>query len=94
MNYFRGCSPSKEVYEEDLPCKDVTLGDCDLDPQFIIREISGIPLEDCQGVCLTYADCEIFRFNGTNCVLLTYDYRQECPSSAAPVVSIDSMMSS
>ena len=79
-------------YDEEPACKDVTLGDCTINPDFIIQEVSGIPLEACQEACEIYANCEIFRFDGTNCMLLSYDYRQECRNSAAPVVSSSRML--
>ena len=70
-------------------CTDVTLGDCLLQDEYITMIF---PVSDdwtvCQNTCALFADCNTFRYNGTTCVLLKEDYRQECKNSAAPFVSL------
>ena len=74
-------------------CKDVTLASCPIDEDNVIQEIYGINAKDCQAVCLTYANCIIYRFSiqtdsePSHCQLLKYDYRQACETTAAPIVS-------
>ena len=69
-------------------CKDVTFGACPLQDDYITMTF---PVADdwtvCQRTCGLWADCNTFRYNGTTCVLLKEDYRQECKNSAAPFVS-------
>ena len=68
-------------------CKDITLGDCSIREEYIIQSISTPTAAICQEACFLFADCNIFNFDGTTCLLLNEDYRQECDTTAAPFVS-------
>ena len=84
---------TRSYVNDDPMCKDVTLGNCPIDDDRVIQEIDGIPAEDCQAACLKYTNCIIYRFSTqtdsepSHCQLLTYDYRQACKTTAAPIVS-------
>ena len=68
-------------------CKDITLGDCSIREEYIIQSILAPTAAICQEACFLFADCNIFNFDGTTCLLLNEDYRQECDTTAAPFVS-------
>ena len=68
-------------------CKDITLGDCHIREEYIIQSIQAPAAAICQEACFLFADCKNFNFNGSTCLLLKEDYRQECDTTAAPFVS-------
>ena len=72
-------------------CNGVTVGECvtqieDTIPFYISPDIS-FDARDCQSLCHATTNCEVFRFNGTHCTLLTKDYRKDCQISAGLYVS-------
>ena len=67
-------------------CKDITLGDCHIREEYIIQSIQAPTAAICQEACFLFADCKNFNFNGSTCLLLKEDYRQECDTTAAPFV--------
>ena len=70
-------------------CKDVTVGDCSLDEEYVIDVLTlPISAEQCQFYCNTLTDCVVFQHNSENCTLLKEDYRQSCKSSGGPAVNI------
>ena len=67
-------------------CRDITLGDCHIREEYIIQSIQAPTAAICQEACFLFADCKNFNFNGSTCLLLKEDYRQECDTTAAPFV--------
>ena len=76
----------------DGDCEDVTVGECKVDPFDVITTVDIFEkAEDCQFYCNALTNCELFRFNGTECTLLTKDYRKDCQVVAGPFVSKPSL---
>ena len=72
----------------DGDCDDVTVGQCTVDPFDVIQTVTIFTdVRDCQFYCNALTNCELFRFNGTECTLLTKDYRKDCQEVAGPFVS-------
>jgi len=66
-------------------CDDVTVGECFVDPFDVIQTVEIFDdVRDCQFYCNALTNCELFRFNGTECTLLTKDYRKDCQVVAGP----------
>ena len=75
------------IFEED-DCKDVTVGDCEINHDDVILSDFVDDAYLCQSCCNIVTGCEIFRFNGTDhkCTLLKDDYHDDCRSSGGPRV--------
>lgn len=66
-------------------CEDVTVGGCTVDPFDVIQTVDIFTdVRDCQFYCNALTNCALFRFNGTECTLLTKDYRKDCQVVAGP----------
>merc|ERR1711944_23976 len=60
-------------------CEGITVGECLAPVADIIQTIDIFrEVQDCQFYCGALTSCELFRFNGTHCTLLTKDYRKDC----------------
>jgi len=71
--------------QADGDCDDVTVGECKVDPFDVITTTDIFTdVGDCQFYCSALTNCELFRFNGTECTLLTRDYRKDCQVVAGP----------
>jgi len=79
------CQLSRVIGDDE--CKDVTVGDCELQKEQIILRTLISDASLCQFFCNTLTDCSVFQFNesNSNCTLLKEDYRQECKSSGGPM---------
>jgi len=66
-------------------CENVTVGECLIPPEDVIQTINIFTeVEDCQFYCNALTNCELFRFDGQNCTIMTKDYRKDCQVVAAP----------
>jgi len=66
-------------------CENVTVGECLIPPEDVIQTIDIFTeVEDCQFYCNALTNCELFRFDGQNCTIMTKDYRKDCQVVAAP----------
>jgi len=66
-------------------CEGVTVGECSPDEaDFILTVDIFTDVRDCQFYCGALTNCELFRFDGQNCTLLTKDYRKDCQVVAGP----------
>lgn len=82
MHLFYSC-----LSQSQGDCKDVTVGACTLDGKDIIQNVDIFTdVEDCQFYCNGLTNCELFRFDGQTCTLLTKDYRKDCQIFAGPYV--------
>merc|ERR1712212_829425 len=69
----------------DNDCEGVTVGDCVVPFDDVIQNVNLFTdVRDCQFYCNALTNCELFRFNGTECTLLTKDYRKDCQKVAGP----------
>ena len=71
-------------------CDGVTVGSCQIDFDDVIQNIPDLftELSQCQFYCEGLTNCDLFRFNGTMCTVLTKDYRKDCKTVAGPFVSV------
>jgi len=66
-------------------CEGVTVGECTPGEEDEIQTVDIFTdVRDCQFYCGALTNCELFRFNGTHCTLLTKDYRKDCQVVAGP----------
>jgi len=67
-------------------CEGVTVGECLIPPEDVIQTIPNLftEVQDCQFYCNALTNCELFRFDGQNCTLMTKDYRKDCQVLAGP----------
>ena len=71
----------------DGACKDVTVGDCNLENEYVVQVIQlPISIEQCQFFCNSLTDCVVFQHKAESCTLLREDYRQQCKSAGGPTV--------
>ena len=83
------CSNQMAIGGDGL-CKDVTVGDCPLDDDYVIQTVSlTMPAELCQDLCFQQTNCVVFQHNAENCTLFREDYRQHCKTSGGPSVTLD-----
>merc|ERR1712055_1086884 len=69
----------------DNDCEGVTVGYCMVPFDDVIQNVNLFTdVRDCQFYCNALTNCELFRFNGTECTLLTKDYRKDCQKVAGP----------
>jgi len=67
-------------------CEGVTVGECLIPPEDVIQtvKIPDFTVQDCQFYCNALTNCELFRFDGENCTVMTKDYRKDCQVLAGP----------
>ena len=74
---------------KDGACKDITVGDCALNDDYVIQTIElPMSIDICQKSCFQIETCIVFQHTAANCTLFTQDYRQECKSAGGPPVII------
>ena len=66
----------------------MTVGECLIPIEDIIDNTDIFSdAQQCQEYCHGTTTCEVFRFDGKHCTLLTKDYRKDCQISAGGYVS-------
>jgi len=66
-------------------CEGVTVGECVIPTEDVILvEDLFTEVQQCQFYCNALTNCELFRFDGQNCTLMTKDYRKDCQVVAGP----------
>jgi len=77
-------SPFLSCYAEN-DCEGVTVGECLIPPEDVIQTVNIFTeVQDCQFYCNALTNCELFRFDGQNCTVMTKDYRKDCQVVAGP----------
>jgi len=78
FSQFLGCHAEND-------CEGVTVGECLIPPEDVIQTVDIFTeVEDCQFYCNALTNCELFRFDGQNCTIMTKDYRKDCQIVAGP----------
>merc|ERR1711862_66842 len=78
FSQFFGCHAEND-------CEGVTVGECLIPPEDVIQTVNIFTeVQDCQFYCNALTNCELFRFDGQNCTIMTKDYRKDCQVVAGP----------
>jgi len=67
-------------------CRDVTVGECSIPPWDLIDNFTypSLTVQKCQYECFSTQDCEFFRFDGHNCLLMDDANYRDCNVKAGP----------